>query len=326
MNKRFVFEREERPEAAWARRFAAGRTAAEVWYLGQGLGEPPSAAECRAALARYMPELLAPYDRACALVGADEMAHRIISHYRPAPERHGCSQAVWLGPDGPALVRNYDFPPGIVSDRFELTCWSGRRVIAKAQRPWGGCIDGMNEDGLVASLTYGGSRVQGLGFSILLLLRYVLETCEQIEDAIATLCRIPVALSQNVTLLDRSGAYATLFLGPGREVAVSRDPVCTNHQELAEGPLSKSLTHSVKRHQSLRAALDNTAMTLADMTARFLQPPLYCRRAGSATVYSAVYRPAEGYVDYFWPGETRRQSFDRFEKGDYTHDYGILAP
>jgi predicted choloylglycine hydrolase len=273
-----------------------------------------------------MPELLPPYDQACALAGDDDMARRIISHYRPPPSRHGCSQAVWLGADGPALVRNYDFAPDIVSDRFELTCWSGRRVIAKAQRPWGGCIDGMNEDGLVASLTYGGSAAQGLGFSILLMLRYVLETCTRVEEAVAALRRIPVALSQNVTLLDRSGAHATLFLGPGREPAVARVPVCTNHQEQAAGPLSGPLAHSVRRQQALLAALDDPAMTLADLTARFLQPPLHSRRADSATIYTAVYRPAEGRVDYLWPGRIRHQSFDRFEPGGYTHDYGDLTP
>ena len=76
---------------------------------------------------------------------------------------------------------------------------SGAKVITKAQRPWGGCIDGMNADGLVASLTAGGSRARGLGFSIILMLRYVLETCSHVDQAIAALSRIPVALSQNVT-------------------------------------------------------------------------------------------------------------------------------
>ena len=326
MQKRFVFEREDRPGAAWVERFAAGRAAAEQWYRGQGLAEPPGAVECRAALARHMPELLPPYDRACALVGGDDMTRRIISHYRPPPFDHGCSQAVWLGPGGPALVRNYDWALDGVSDRFELTCWFGRRVIAKAQRPWGGCIDGMNEDGLVAGLNFGGSPVQGLGFSIILMLRYVLETCTRVEQAVAALRRIPVALSQNVTLLDRSGAHATLFLGPGREPAVSRVPVSTNHQELPLPPHSARLAHSVRRQQALLAALDDPAMTLADLTARFLEPPIYSRRAVSTTAYTAVYRPAEGCVDYLWPGETRRQSFDRFLRGDYLHDYGDLTP
>jgi predicted choloylglycine hydrolase len=133
----------------------------------------------------------------------------------------GCSQAVWLGDGGPALVRNYDFSLDVVSDRFEATSWAGHEVIAKAQRPWGGCLDGMNEEGLVTSCTFGGSSAMGRGFSIILMLRYVLETCRQVHEAIAALSRIPIAQSHNVTLLDRAGAYATLFLGSDRAPAVT---------------------------------------------------------------------------------------------------------
>ena len=326
MLKRFTFAREDRPGAAWAARFVAGRDEARRWYQGTGHAEPPSAADCRTTLLRHMPELVPGYDQACALVGDNALDRAILSHYRPAPFDHGCSQAIWLGPGGPALVRNYDWALDTVSERFELTAWSGRRVIAKAQRPWGGCIDGMNEDGLVAALNYGGSAAQGLGFSIILMLRYVLETCTTVDAAVAALVRIPIALSQNVVLLDRTGAHATLFLGPDRTPAVSRDLVCTNHQEIPAEPATAALAHSVRRQRHLQAALDDPAIGLADLTALFLEPPLHARRAVSTTAHTAVYRPAEGQVDYLWPGRTWRQSFERFETGDYIHDFGELAP
>ena len=47
-----------------------------------------------------------------------------------------------------------------------------------------GCLDGMNEDGLVASLTAGGSFARGPGFSVILMLRYVLETCRGVDEAL----------------------------------------------------------------------------------------------------------------------------------------------
>ncbi|HEV2677868.1 MAG TPA: C45 family autoproteolytic acyltransferase/hydrolase [Aliidongia sp.] len=325
MQKRFVFDREDRPGEAWAARFAAGRDEARRWYQGQRRADPPSAADCRAALLQHMPELVPAYDRACALVGGDELAPCLLSHYRPAPTAHGCSQAIWLGSGGPALIRNYDFALDMVSERFELTSWSGRRIIAKAQRPWGGCIDGMNEVGLVAALNYGGSAAQGLGFSVILMLRYVLETCSRVDEAVAALCRIPIALSQNVVLLDRTGAHAILFLGPGRSPAVSRTRVCTNHQEPVVEPASAALAHSLGRERHLQAALDDPAMTLPDLIALFLQPPLHSRRAASTTAYTAVYRPAEGRVDYLWPGAVRRQSFDQFMPGEYLHDYALTS-
>jgi predicted choloylglycine hydrolase len=267
-----------------------------------------------------MPEMMPHYERVCALVGDDELAHRVLSHCRPAPDSFGCSQVVWLGEDGPALVRNYDYPLEIVSDRFELTEWSGRKVISKAQRPWGGCLDGMNEDGLVASVTFGGSRAQGLGFSIILMIRYVLETCHRVSEAIETLCRIPVALSQNVTVLDRSGDYATLFLGPDQTPIVSQLKACTNHQATAGAAWD-----SIERQQVVLRALEEPFMSLEALTSRFLQAPLYSRQAQSPTVYTAVYRPAEGQVEYLWPGKSWRQRFDQFNPDKYMHDYGELA-
>jgi predicted choloylglycine hydrolase len=324
MRKRFVFAREDRPGAAWLARFTAGRSEAERWYR-QGRAEPSGAAECRAALRDHMPELLPHYDHVCCLVGDDDLAHCMLSHYRPPPLIAGCSQAVWFGKDGPVLVRNYDYPLDVVSDRFEATAWAGREVIAKAQRPWGGCLDGMNADGLVASMTFGGSRVQSRGFSIILMLRYVLETCRSVEQAIAALTRIPVAMSHNVTLLDRSGAHATLFLGPGRAPGVTAEPLCTNHQEQVVWPEHAAMSRTVERRAALAALLAAPNLTLDRLVEGLLAPPLYSRRSAFPTVYTAVYRPVEGRVDYLWPGKTYSQRIGEFEAGEYVHHYGELG-
>ncbi len=325
MQKRFVALREDRPGAAWLGRFRSGRGEAERWYLGEGRGAPPTANECRAALRRHMPELLPPYEHACSLVGDDERAHEMLSHYRPPPLLFGCTQAVWLGAGGPALVRNYDFPIEIVSGHFESTSWFGREVISKAQRPWGGCLDGMNADGLVASATFGGSRAQGPGFAVILILRYVLETCRNVAEGAEALGRIPVALSQNVTLLDASGAYATVFLGPDRVPTLSRVPVCTNHQEVGASIGPETATGTIERQQTALCALEAPGMTLETLTAQFLVSPLYSRSRSSPTVYSAVYRPGERRVDYLWPGKRWTQRIGRFEAGEYSHDYGDLS-
>lgn len=326
MLKRFVALREDVPGAAWLARFAAGRGEAEAWYRGTGREAPPTADACAKALREHMPELLAPYERVCALVGNDEMAHRILSQYRPPPLAPGCTQAVWLGDDGPALVRNYDYALDIVSEHFESTSWFGREVISKGQRPWGGCLDGMNADGLVASVTFGGSAAQGLGFSVILILRYVLETCSRVPEAVSALCRIPVALSQNVTVLDKSGAHATVFLGPDRVPEVSRIPACANHQDLSasiDPPASAS--RSVQRQKTALRVLEDSSTTLATLAASFLTAPIYSRNAAAPTVYSAVYRPAELRVDYLWPGKVMTQRIGWFEPGEYVHDYGPLS-
>jgi predicted choloylglycine hydrolase len=273
-----------------------------------------------------MPELLGSYERVCALVGEDDLAPQIISQFRPPPLLHGCTQAVWLGADGPALVRNYDYPLEVVSDHFESTRWFGREVISKGQRPWGGCLDGMNADGLVASVTFGGSPAQGLGFSIILIVRYILETCSKVSEAVAALCRIPVALSQNVIVLDKTGAHATVFLNPERAPAVSRTPVCANHQDMSvSNNLSRNLASSMARQQAAFCALEGPGATLAKVTETFLTAPIYSRDASSPTVYSAVYRPAALTVDYLWPSNVMTQRIGSFSPGQYVHDYGALT-
>ena len=325
MQKRFVFLREDRPSSDWLARFAAGRAEAEAWYRGTGRGAPPTATQCADQLRRHMPELKGEYERVCDLVGDDEAAHRILSQYRPPPLTHGCTQAVWLGDSGPALVRNYDYPLDVVSEHFESTRWFGREVICKAQRPWGGCLDGINAAGLVASLTSGGDAAQGAGFAIILVLRYVLETCDNVSEAVAALCRIPVALSQNVTVLDKTGAYATVYLNPGRVPEVSQDRVCANHQDSSGSvALPTRVAHSIERQQVATRTLERSAVTLDELVT-FLTEPIYSRRAASPTVYSAVYRPATLSVDYVWPGNITTQRIGSFGTGGYVHEYGVLA-
>ena len=67
-------------------------------------------------------------------------------------------------------------------------------------------------------------------------------------------------------------------------------------------------------------------MTLERLTAKFFESPLYSRREGFTTVYTAVYLPAEGRVDYRWPGERWLQRFNDFVAAEYIHDYGELLP
>jgi hypothetical protein len=63
--------------------------------------------------------------------------------------------------------------------------------------------------------------------------------------------------------------------------------------------------------------------SIAALQESFLKRPLYAFEPamGFATVYSAVFRPALGSAEYFWPGKSWRQSFDAFSEGSYTHRY-----
>ncbi len=325
MEKTFLAADEPLPGEAWRQRFIAGWPAMRTWYLKEGLAPRPTVPAARAALQRHMPELLPVYERLCALVGDDDIAHRCLSCLDPPPVIAGCSQAVWLGEGGPALLRNYDFELQLTSGCVEMASWGGRRVITMAQRAWG-ALDGMNEDGLVASLTFGGSFARGRGFSMILVLRYVLETCRTVTEAVAVLTRVPVPMSQNVTVLDRSGAFATVFVGPDRTPLVTDGRVCANHQDRPIPPQQETRWHAGAPRESSAersgAAACGSRRRSTDAHRAMLKPPLYraCRADGYATVYTAS-TAACGHRGLHLAWQGLAPGLQRFEPGTYRHDY-----
>jgi predicted choloylglycine hydrolase len=319
VRKIFTARWEALPGPAWQADFRAAWPKLRAWYLSEGLEARPTVSAVRDALDHHMPELLPIWRRLCDLAGDDPVAHSFLGLYG-RPRRIGrCSQAVWLGIGGPALLRNYDFEPAWMMGRIDGTCWFGRPVIGMGEAMWG-CLDGMNGDGLIASLTFGGGQAYALGFSISLILRYVLETCRTVEEGIAALRRIPVAQSQNVMLLDASGASSLVYIGPDRQPAAVPARLCTNHQETVTWPEMAARNCTIERQSALSDALA-TSSNIDDLTAALLAPPLYVRGPGALTAYTAIYRAALGSAEYVWPGKRWQQSFDRFETGQYEHDY-----
>ena len=152
------------------------------WFLREGEDARPSYATSVRMLRAHMPELMDAYERVVELAGGGDLAARMLSLYRPPPYLAACSQGVWSGEDGPMLVRNYDYAPS----RMEGIIWSTRlgerRVIGMSDCLWG-LLDGMNDAGLAVSLTFGGRRVLGDGFGIPLVVRYLLETCDDVATA-----------------------------------------------------------------------------------------------------------------------------------------------
>jgi predicted choloylglycine hydrolase len=82
------------------------------------------------------------------------------------------------------------------------------------------------------------------------------------------------------------------------------------------------MIRSVERQQTVLKALDDPATTLSELIARFLELPLYSRSA-EFTAYTAVYRPAEGRVDYLWPVKAGASAST--SPTEYTSDYGERA-
>jgi predicted choloylglycine hydrolase len=285
------------------------------WFMSEGIAERATYLESLANLRRYMPEMLPVYEKLCELSGGSDAAARFLSLYRPPPYLSGCSQVVWPG-DEPILIRNYDYSPRLADGLILSSCWNGRRVIAMGDCLWG-CVDGMNEDGLVASLTFGGRRIVGDGFGIPLVLRYVLEFCTTAAEARAVLERVPCHMAYNVTVVDREGRFFTAYLAPDRPATVRQVAVATNHQGSVEWHNHARATATIERERFLAFRLADATMTPAKLADAFLRSPLYSTayERGFGTLYTAIYRPVRGEVVYRWPNCKWTLSFKNFREG-----------
>jgi predicted choloylglycine hydrolase len=289
------------------------------WYLRDGDRARPTLDVCRRMLAEHMPELVPVWQRLVTEVaGGDRTAARFLAQYDPPAIVNNCSNVVVPGPE-PALARNYDYDPDLFDGVVLNTRFGQRRVLGMSDQLWG-LLDGVNDAGLAASLTFGGRPEVGSGFGIPIVLRYLLEVCRSVDDAVSVLRRIPIHASYNITLVDAGGAHATAFVGPGRTAAVTRERAITNHQEAVDWPSHARRFRSVERLDALSALLRRPDAGAAQIVAALLSPPLRATRyaAGFGTLYTAAYHPAEGRAEFSWPGSSWELSFDAFDETSRT--------
>ncbi|MFP5346070.1 MAG: C45 family autoproteolytic acyltransferase/hydrolase [Actinomycetes bacterium] len=284
------------------------------WYLREGDRARPSLAECRRQLTRHMPELMPVWERLSQRVRpGDDLAARFLSQYRPPALTSACSN---LALPEPALLRNYDYDPDLFDSLVTRTDYL-RPVVGTSDQFWG-LLDGVNDAGLAASFTFGGREAEGDGFGVPLVIRYLLETCENVHEAASVLRRIPVHVPYNVTVVDAAGNHATVFVGPDRDAGVTASRVTTNHQESVDWPEHAARIGSVTRLSRLSDLVADTPDHEAAATC-MLSSPMRAERydIGFGTLYTAVMLPVEHVVEYRWPGSTWRLSCDAFEEGTH---------
>lgn len=302
--------REARPGPRWRALFDATWPGYRAWYLRDGEAARPDLATARTRLTTHMPELVETWEAMVELTGGDEVAARMLTMWDTPAFAPGCSQAARPGED-PILVRNYDYSP----DLFEWVVYSseftGRKVIGTSDCLWG-LLDGMNEDGLVISLTHGGRLSSAPGFAIPLVVRYLLEVAGTVAEARVALDRLPVAASYNLTMMDATGTVVTAFVSPGNAPEYAASAVATNHRgRTPERPEHARRLRSVERQDHLHELLDEGAEPAA-LAAAFLHPPLYNRRyaEGFGTLFTAAYRPRRQELTYSWPEASFTRTFD----------------
>lgn len=313
-HKRFQAIEEPLPAEQWLAYYHASMPAYRRWFASEGTSKRPDLTSCRAALQTYMPELVPFWENLLILTQANDDDARLLSFYCPAPHLSGCSQAVWSRYT-PILIRNYDYAPEYCEGRIMKTRWHQQSVIATTDCLWG-VLDGMNESGLSVSFTFGGSELVTDGFSIAIILRYILEFCTSVDDAVRVLCRVPAQMAYNVTVLDATGKFRTIELTPFSAPKITYKPMAVNHQGDFELSNYAVFSRSYERQQFIVGKLYDPLTNIESFTNAFGYSPLFSTNytQGFGTLYTVIYNPYLRAMEYRWSNQQRMyQSFAFFE-------------
>jgi predicted choloylglycine hydrolase len=317
---------EETPGPKWRARWKRSWPAYRAWFERRGgLGGPDRSA-CEAALARHMPELVPVHARLTELAGGGDMAARFLSTWCPPAYLGGCSIAA-LSLDGETrIIRNYDLSPDLNEGLLLRSAWTGRPVMGMVEFLWG-LSDGINADGLAVTLAFGGTRKRKEGFGICTILRYVLETCSDVPEALAVLDRVPSHMDYNIVLADASGRTASVEVHAGGGTTPRTPAIATNHQLDVPLPDRASFTRTVERRAELETILTGVE-GMGDALRHFLKPPLrqtdYAN--GFGTLFTAETDPQRRSIRLVWPEEEMAQDLGAFEERTTTIRYGEDTP
>lgn len=318
MTLRFDAVAEPLPGPKWAARWNRSWPAYAAWFIARGGDQGPSRTKCKEALKRYMPELVATYDRLVTIAGGSDRAARFLSTWCPPTYLGGCSLAAVAKKNDVRLVRNYDLSPELNEGLLLRTEWSGRAVMGMVEFLWG-LSDGINDKGLSVALAYGGRSEVGKGFGVTTIVRYVLETCDTVDEALSALKRVPSHMAYNLVLADASGQTASVELAPGGGLTVMPTAVATNHQSGNTSTDRPAFTRTFER----RAHLEQLRIKPRKLNSQFLKPPLLQDRyaQGFGTLFTAEYDPRALTLGLTLNGERWDQAIHDFSEGQRIVDY-----
>jgi len=278
-----------------------------------------SAKAAREALAEHMPELLTTYTALLSRFGNKADIARFLTLYKPPPLVRGCTQAIWLGEGGPALVRNYDHAPHLHDGIVLHADWEDTDTLCMTDCIWG-TLDGINQHGLCVALAFGGRNISGDGFAAPLLVRYALQTCATAREAAEAISRVPCSMTYTFVCLDKNGDHATVYVAPDRPSRIDHATATANHQGKVEWPEYAASCKTVERLHKTETLLSVEGQTLDGLVREFLHPPVYRTgyAKGSGTLYTSIYRPTDGTLELRWPRAELRQTLGHFEPSTIT--------
>lgn len=264
------------------------------------------AAACRPVYARYYPELLEELRGLADGQGCDERElQAVLFSMYAIPPACACSCLAVVGGGEALFGRNSDFLVELEDYNTNVSC-----RFADAGYAYTGSTtafleleDGVNQRGLAVGLTsVPGVRIRP-GFQVGLLLRWLLEKCGTVEEALEAIRTLPLGSAFTLTLADASGdAAAAEYDGARLAVERPRNPgirfvFAVNAFHLPGMPPASPGAddwQAERRYKTMRAALAGLdGPPTVDFVERLLSGGYgflcqYDRSSGRDTVWSVV--------------------------------------
>src|SRR4029453_12079870 len=116
-----------------------------------------------------------------------------------------------------------------------------------------------------------------------------------------------------------SGRVLTAYLAPDREPIFRDFPAATNHQGIVEWPEQARATRTIEGEQTIVRLIEDPDEDAGSFAESFLRSPLFSTSYahGFGTLYTAVYRVADGVADYRWPSTSWGLGFGSFVEGEH---------
>ncbi|WP_082235134.1 C45 family autoproteolytic acyltransferase/hydolase [Halobacillus massiliensis] len=267
-------------------------------------------AEAKAAITTFAPQVWEELEGLRdALEWPMERVLMEFGGYRVDYKKSGCS--IMTG-DG-YLIRNYDYMPKTYEGRYSFFQPSdGGYAIAGPTQRITGRMDGMNEHGLVMGYNFMHRKKPGKGFICCMIGRLVLESCANVDEAVAMLKEIPHRHSFSYIVFDPSNRTYIVEASP-RGVEVRESNVCTNHFELQKKENRNHLTDSLKRMESINNARGHIrgpyeAFRHMNDTDKGVFSKQYRNWAG--TIHTSGYLPQEMKTWFALGGDQEPEEFD----------------
>lgn len=160
--------------------------------------------------------------------------------------------------------------------------------------------DGINEYGLAIGLTFIPIAKVKAGFNVGILVRYLLEKCQNVEEAIKEIYRLPIASGGTLTMIDKTGNMVVVELSSEQIniITPSDNYVCATNIFVSDEMKKYNLVgfdnwRAEERYQTLSEALSkhdysiHFAKDLLSGTYGFICQ--YDRKTNADTVWSVVY-------------------------------------